>query len=182
MSLKEDNENNKTTKKPNRESEKQKIRDRSNPKSNDEETGNDVDDNNKNKENKVGNNYDQKITRCNVDGAEEFEDEYDIIDTEMVYNRYNQLYEEKARSIQKWVNSIKQNSEYFNKMKGLIKSEKDTDKKLKMRAEFRKIYEERAGSIKKMKAAVAKTNIELQVIKNRINDYVSQQRQQLDGI
>ena len=120
----------------------------------------------------------RKVTRCNEEGADQFEDKYDVISDYMMYTEYNALYDEKYGKIQEWVRSIKANAKYFREIKTLIQNEPDAERKKQMMSEFRAIFKERGPSVKKMKNAVETIRTECIVITNRINDYVDYVEQQ----
>mmetsp|Transcript_17436 Transcript_17436/g.15630 ORF Transcript_17436/g.15630 Transcript_17436/m.15630 type:complete len:445 (+) Transcript_17436:91-1425(+) len=161
-------------------SEKRQIRERSGGDDNDENENmnNDYNDqNNGNMDIRNGNGdiSNRRVTRCNDEGAEEFEDKYDVVSGDAMYTKYSKLYDEKYGQIQQWAKSIAANAKYFKEMKTLIHNETDDERKKQMTEEFRSIFKERGPSVKKMKNAVQTAKIECTVIKNRINDYVEDQ-------
>ena len=165
-------------------SEKQQIRERGGQDNDDNNNANDnYDQNNANGGGENGNDdiSNRKVTRCTKEGAEEFEDKYDVISSDTMYTKYSKLYDEKYRQIQEWAKSIAANAKYFKEMKALIQNEKNAERKQQMTNEFRNIFKERGPSVKKMKNAVQTTKIECTVIKNRINDYVEDQEKKANA-
>lgn len=165
-------------------SEKQQIRERGGQDNDDSNNANDnYDQNNANGGGENGNDdiSNRKVTRCTKEGAEEFEDKYDVISSDTMYTKYSKLYDEKYRQIQEWAKSIAANAKYFKEMKALIQNEKNAERKQQMTNEFRNIFKERGPSVKKMKNAVQTTKIECTVIKNRINDYVEDQEKKANA-
>jgi len=107
----------------------------------------------------------------------EFESKYAVLVDQKGYEKYSEAYTEKAARMKKLATSVKQNTDYFKEMRGLIKAEKDAEKKAKMTGEFRKVFNERKAQIKQMKMESARLSFELVVLKKRINTYVTQRQQ-----
>merc|ERR1712083_91194 len=92
------------------------------------------------------------------------------------YNEYTRLYQDKLKKMKLLDTSVKENKDYFRRMKAMIQAEKDSEKQKKMLEEFRAIFNERKENIKQYKNQSASIAAELKVIKQRINTYVIQQR------
>mmetsp|Transcript_1479 Transcript_1479/g.2352 ORF Transcript_1479/g.2352 Transcript_1479/m.2352 type:complete len:433 (+) Transcript_1479:1147-2445(+) len=153
------------------ESEKQKIRDRMKPNGAEGADG-EQSERGQSEECKA----EREPTRVSDPAAQEFEEKYETVSDEIRYNEYNNVYNDKFNSVQKWLASIKENKEYFHRMKKMIHDEQDQERQKQMKAEFRSIFNQRASGIKQMEKAVERTKLELTVIKNRINDYVQLQQ------
>ena len=106
------------------------------------------------------------------------EEKYDLIRDQAGYDEYDKLYQDKFAMANKYLQSVKENMDYFKNMKALIKGEQDKEKQLKMTNEFRQIFNERKQGIHDMKKMAASLQIELRVLKKRINLYVTEQQQQ----
>ena len=127
----------------------------------------------------------QNSTKGSVEASEadgvpaaqrEFEAKYAKLVDHKGYEAYNASYTEKAATMKKYATSVKQNTDYFRQMRGLIKAEQDAEKREKMKGEFRKVFNERKAQIKQMKMESARLNFELIVLKKRINAYVTERQ------
>ena len=103
----------------------------------------------------------------------EFEDKYAALADQEGYRRYSAAYTEKAEQQKKYLTSVKQNTDYFRQMRGMIKAEADAEKRDKMKHEFRQIFNQRKAGIKQMRQEAKKLSFELVVIKKRINAFVA---------